>query len=279
MKFRFIYFFFLASVTLLCIYGNASGPGQVQSTDRTGSPLSPGSCNDTGCHSGGSFGTSVDIKVLSGETEITAYQPGELYQLVIEINTTSDPAEYGFQAVALSGDDNVNAGSFGTAPSGSQIISINNRDYFEHASPRASAVATIEWTAPATGTGDVSFFAAGNAVDGNNTNSGDQSAAATLVLPEESPSGTADRLVDLSVDIFPNPASELLRINLNGERSMELQLYLINMLGQTVRHSEIGLRSGVVTSQELDISDLPRGNYFLQVRDQDKTMARKIVKL
>ena len=162
-------FFSLLTITFL-LMNNAAGPGEVQGKDRTGSPLSEGACNV--CHNDGAFNPAVSVELLKDNQPVDKYQPGETYNLKVTISPgQGDPPAFGFQAVALSGSNNDNAGSWGTPPTGIQTVTVDNRDYVEHSTPSSSNNSfEVEWTAPQAGTGEVRIYAAGNAVNLNGEN-------------------------------------------------------------------------------------------------------------
>jgi hypothetical protein len=255
-------------VLLFLIFtSNASGPGAVQGIDRTGSPVGSGSCHS--CHSGGNFGTQVSLALRKDNQIVTQYEPGESYTLRITINTTNNPQRYGFQAVALIEDNNANAGSFGSPPSGTRITNIANRNYFEHSSPRNSNNISIEWTAPVEGTGNVQFYAAGNAVNNNGDPSGDQPDILDLpfTVTEASTTGlfNIERL-SVNLRLYPNPTTDQLTLDIAGAKRGQYQIQIIDILGREVLNKSVDL----VTSQfvmPLNVSDLDPGQYYLKLTD------------
>ena len=186
-------------------YEASSGVAATQGADRTGAPGSDAGCNS--CHGGGAFNTSVSVAVLDGETPVTAYEPGMKYTFRVTVNAANNPAGYGFQAVGVVANGNANAGSFGAAPSGTQVTNLSGRQYFEHSQRNTANSWSIEWTAPAAGTGEVRFYAAGNAVNANGDSGGDSPASlpSPLSLSENVASSLAAvRQLDLNMKVFPN---------------------------------------------------------------------------
>ena len=123
MKLKSTLTIFTLLTTMFLILNNASGPGTVQDKDRTGGPLSEGAC--TACHTDGAFSPNVTIELLKDNVAIDKYQPGDTYDMKVIINATEGtPAAYGFQAVALTGANNDNSGSWGTPPSGVHSVTL-----------------------------------------------------------------------------------------------------------------------------------------------------------
>jgi hypothetical protein len=100
----------------------------------------------------------------------------------VTIVAGNNPRGYGFQLVSLSGNNNVQGGSFGTAPAGFNKVTLDNRVYVEQSSTRSSGTFVIPWTAPVVGTGSVRFYSAGVAVNGSNGSGGDSHVQAALPL-------------------------------------------------------------------------------------------------
>ncbi|MEO9534388.1 MAG: T9SS type A sorting domain-containing protein [Crocinitomicaceae bacterium] len=152
----------------------SGGAGAILGQDRTGGPLSVGTC--AACHSGGSFTPSINgqLKDEFGST-VTSYDPGEDY--VLDITVTANTANnFGFQANALT-STNAQAGDFGsTLTANTQITNIGGVEYAEHAGTAGGAGSytfSMNWIAPFSGAGVVSIYGIGMAVNGNGSTSGD----------------------------------------------------------------------------------------------------------
>ena len=192
--FFLVYGLFLALLALVLLQGSSGGPALVQGADRTGGPLGPLTCNTAGCHNGGNFNPALDVQVLDNGQPITAYTPGETYTLRVVVNTVNKAARYGFQAVALTGPSNLQAGDFINPPTGVGIRTLNGRKYAEQSFKSISDTFTVSWVAPVANTGDVSIYAAGLASNNNGAISGDASAKITLTLTESGSSSVNTNL-------------------------------------------------------------------------------------
>lgn len=277
MKARIIYLFLFLCLGFFVFNSHSSGAGAVQNTDRTGSPLSPGACNV--CHSGGDFGTSINAFLLKDDQQVTSYTPGETYQLRVLVGASGSPAGFGFQAVLLTGDDNLNAGTMGSAPNGTQVTDIEGRNYFEHSQRLTSGEQTIEWTAPEAGTGDVRIYAVGNAVNGGGT-SGDQVnfLSNPVVVTENITSSVfnIDRL-NVNLGLYPNPTTEWLTLNVDGADAGDYMMSIVDLNGRTVLNQllEINVKEFVKT---FSVSTLEEGYYFLRLADGEAVASVKFLK-
>ena len=79
-------------------------------------------------------------------------------------------------------------------------------------------------------------------------------------------SGTDDGFV-----FYPNPAHDVL--NFIFDESISHSINIRNALGQIVLQTETGLQEF-----KLNISELPRGIYFAEIKSGEKSVMKKIVK-
>ncbi|MBL7941223.1 MAG: hypothetical protein JNM00_00550, partial [Flavobacteriales bacterium] len=143
----------------------------------TGAPLEPQTCGN--CHnSGTSFGTvSVTIQIFydGTTTPVPAYSPGTLYDMRVTVNNTMGlPQGRGFQMTCLKFPSNTPLAGYSALASNVQQITLTTgtwagRTYVEQPTMSVSNQFNFSWTAPPAGTGTVKFYAAGNAVNGNNS--------------------------------------------------------------------------------------------------------------
>lgn len=240
--------------------------------DRTGSPVAGGQfCS--GCHSGGSFGVSIQGQLKdAGGNVVTSYTPGEDYTFVVQLGNTSGTPKFGFQAVALQ-SGNTNAGNFTPNSSNTQVTTLNNRKYGEQPAASTSNLFVLNWTAPAAGTGNVTFYAAGVACNGTNTTSGDQGIKMNaLVINENLVQAVSENNIQ-QVSIYPNPSSDFLNITAENE---SIELYSIyDLTGKQV------LQNSIFTSAtQIDIRSLQPGTYVLRLNTTKGTyLTSRFIKL
>ena len=186
---------FSALLSLALFSSYSSGPPG----NYTGSPVSSGTCN--ACHSGGSLNGSLALTSNIG----AAYVNGQTYQITVYL---SDPdiKKGGFQLSALRSGVNTGVGTF--TPIANTALQGGNPSIINHSSPKipesmVQAVSwIINWTAPPSGSGAISFYAAANSADDTNGGSGNDAIyTATLLsipLPIE--------ILDFSVKNVQNKA-------------------------------------------------------------------------
>lgn len=276
---RYIYFCFLLAFVYVLLNSHSSGAGAVQLTDRTGSPLGSGSCAN--CHIGGAFQTEVEAQLFKDSLEVQEYIPGEAYTLRVQINTINNPLRYGFQAVSLQGQENIDAGTFSNIPEGTRLTTINNRTYFEHATKLPEPTIETEWIAPEAGSGEVRFYVAANAVNNVGGSTGDtpDQLDEPLLISESITSNTneIDQL-GLSWTLFPNPAHDYLTAQLQVLETGLYQFRIVDQQNRLLQQQALRLQQGE-QGIPFQVNELPKGLYFLQLIQKGQVVSRKFIKL
>lgn len=145
---------------------------------RTGAP-SEATCA-SGCH-----GTSVNNGPGSISLNTPAqYTPGQTYSLTLQL-TDNTKSRFGFEMTALNSSNSA-AGTFsvssGNATTRSANIGGGTRRYVHHSNAGTNGSWGINWTAPNSNVGNVTFYVCGNATNANNGTSGDNVYAQTFTL-------------------------------------------------------------------------------------------------
>lgn len=79
------------------------------------------------------------------------------------------------------------------------------------------------------------------------------------------------------IQIFPNPANEQLQIEITERTNEELQLSVVDALGRLLINKQISVTNGK-SSQQIDVSNLAPGVYFIQLRDSKGTNTKRFAK-
>jgi hypothetical protein len=152
----------------------------------SGAPRDRGTCANLGCHFNPVVGHSMRVSL---DTSGIVYRPGQTYSVIIEI--TDIHRLYGFQLTArFAANPLATAGRFAPVEdeavrcastdlaievprSGANCPASAPLEYIGHDLPVERPRFVVRWTAPAAG-GDVIFYAAGNAANGDTTRAGDR---------------------------------------------------------------------------------------------------------
>ena len=142
--------------------------------EKTGAP-NEGTCMAAGCHA------ENDLNITGGSLMLTVpdiYVPNEVYTIVVGLSRAGQ-SRWGFEMTALDADG-VRAGAF-TADDAANtgLTEANDKQYIHHTTAGTAAGTNdahsweFEWTAPDADIGPITFYAAGNAANGDFTPGGD----------------------------------------------------------------------------------------------------------
>lgn len=192
----------LATIVLalpLLVWAHSSGPDP---NSEGGPGGSPSACAQSGCHVGTAVnagGGKVELQFPNGLT----YTPGQKQRIKVVV-TDATARVYGYQVSArlASNETAGQAGTFSTVDVTQFIQCGNGRtraaagscpstspiEYIQHSAPSATNTIEFDWTPPAADAGNVRFYVAGNAANGNGQNSGDKIYTANFTLAPQAAS-------------------------------------------------------------------------------------------
>lgn len=286
MKLRIIYTFFLFLFGCFLLMSHSDGRASNNNEGNTGAPNDNNSSNNRtcqNCHNSGSFVVTPELSITdSGGGAISGnYIPGEVYTVKLTVNSDGAPAGYGFQMVALNAAENVDGAPINTwaVPASSTNVQLaipaNGRQYAEQNGTSSTNEFIMEWTAPASG--DVTFYYGGNAVNGNGLNSLDNAIMGSTSLSPD-PTSINELEKSLSLNIFPNPVSEVMSLQTNAQDSDNYDLFIYDQNGHQILNQKINIPSGENISP-IDVNNFSSGVYNLIISDGKNQIAKKILKL
>jgi len=267
MKFNLLYTIFALALLTTISLSNSGGRAEGANRGNTGAPgdemigNNPRTCQN--CHATGAIQVTMSLEVLDvANNPITAYVPNEIYTAKVRIESAAGPAPlgYGFQMVNLFDADNTG---------------VNNWTETGH-----SENVQIETVSSTNRTGAVSFYAIGSGVNRNGSTSGDGTALPQkLTLTESLTSSIADlSTIGLDLQIAPNPVKSQLLVTIKSETKRRITIKVMNAIGQVFQERTINLLTGTHLEQ-LDLSQLSKGIYFLQTTSEKVINTQKIIKL
>lgn len=253
----------LAIPGFLIFYSFSSGsPG-----GKTGSPGDEGA-NCTGCHDGTpqNVGNWITSDIPEG-----GYVPGETYTITAK-GMHAGVAKFGFELTAESAAG-AKKGTFAVTDavrtqllgSGSSVTHTSGG-----VAPAGDSTSwSMDWTAPASGSGQIRFYSATNAGNGNGNTSGDIIYLSMLTVEEDITISVAEHNLADQISLYPNPANSL--VNLQLPEGADLQLFDIQ--GREIEH-----RRAVTTHQTVDVSQLQNGIYFVRVIYEGEIFTSRLLK-
>ncbi len=242
---------------LLFIVGYTSGPP----AGKTGSP-GDGGAYCTQCHSlTNNYNPTV---TLTSNIPAQGYTPGQTYQLTLSVSSAS--SKHGFEMTAEDAS-NQKVGTFQSADSYTQTLS--NDRYIEHTTNGTTQTSwTFNWTAPTTGHGTITFYAAVNATNANNSTSGDTPVRFSASFNENT-TAVAETHIE-GVRLYPNPAGNEIWIgNLRNVEIKRLQIY--DLKGKIIRDIPS-------PAFQIDLSSLKSGIYIIKIKTDQKEGIYRLIK-
>lgn len=178
----------LSSLFTKTLFAWSSGPPAY----RTGAPGDEGTCNADGCHNSFSLDSGSAKFSISGPS---AYTPGKAVKIEVSFSDSGGKL-HGFEMTAVDADGN-RVGKFKNIGSTTRVISPNDparglekKDkgkYIEHTIKGSKKKSwKVKWTPPASATGTITFYAAGNDANGDGAYSGDYIYTTTREIPAAS---------------------------------------------------------------------------------------------
>lgn len=280
MKFKNIYIASFLTISAAALFmGNSNGRAAGGNADSTGGN-GTGTCGN--CHSGGAYNPTLNVQFLdsTATNAVTAWLPNKTYTIRVRVVAgAGTPAGYGFQMIDYRG---ANIHVKGWAASGHssnvQISTLGQKKLAEHNTRSTTNTFDVKWTAPASGSGIVTFFVAGNAVNGGASGTAGDSPVNTSVTFPEGRVNTNELNINLQrIVISPNPVANMATLQLESKTTRDLELSIIDAVGRTLRRQMWNVVQGE-NQIALPISDLGSGIYFLRLAEGQDAVARTFQK-
>lgn len=238
-------------------------------------------CTNAGCHVGSAANSGGGSITFSSTMPNWQYTPGQTYQVTVTVAQTGRSL-FGFGCEALLAS-NANAGTLAVTSSTMRILTAGNgRKNVTHnlnggASANSKAF-TFNWTAPAAGSGAVTFYSAAVAANANGSESGDlvytkTQAATELVVSTENKIST--NAFELSV--LPTVTEDMAQIKYKLPANEQVSIDVYAMNGQKISSL---LNEKQVSGEHilpLSVSDLESGIYFVLLQVGKTQSIQKIV--
>lgn len=264
MKTSVLLFLSISAAALITLNSNSSGPANNNNGNVTGGPGASGNCSS--CHSGATGTTmNISLRKKSDNSPVTSqYAPGAKYIVKVSGNHPSLTA-FGFQMMAVE-SGNTQAGAFSNFGSNYHSKIENGVTLVEHHhtlnKTGSEFAAEFDWTAPAAGTGNVTFYGALNAVDKNSSTSGDAPSPAFNKVFAEGPVDVASVVPASGIKVFPNPTTDVLHVELADVAFNNYSYSIIDINGKRISAGHVPRST---TEVNIPIQELARGIYFLRI--------------
>ncbi|MEL6671796.1 MAG: choice-of-anchor V domain-containing protein [Bacteroidota bacterium] len=246
---------------------------------RTGAPgdlTCQNGCHSTFALNAGSGGVSISTTIPE-----TGYISGTTYQVTITAKEQGI-SKFGFGALAL---DNTNNAGIGTVTitdaDNTQASSAGGKEYITHtaagnAGGTDSLSWTYDWTAPAQGTGGVTFYATAVAASQTNGNKDDNVYSSSVAITE-SVTNSLEFLSNIDeIKLFPTLVSDRFKVELQAGASVDFELSVVNNQGQIVHQMNRVLAPGFF-DYAVSTVDWAAGMYYVRIRSDKSQGFEKII--
>jgi hypothetical protein len=239
---------------------------------KTGSP-GENACNQ--CHNTNALNSGGgSVTISSPNMPNWVYFPGITYTINVKVKKVGlGKFGFGFEALLPSGANGglIQTANSVNAKSLSATVLGNSRTNALHKTPnhfsQDSITFTFDWTAPAVGTGNITFYAAGNASNSGNNSSGDFIYTSNQLITEGSSVDIQTLLASKDLTIFPNPSSNSITINLPEDLShASTGVQIFDVKGALV-HSQNLVNNSNSKNISLDVAFLNDGVYFIHLEN------------
>jgi hypothetical protein len=254
---------------------------------RTGSP-SENTCNIT-CHTGFALNDGTgSITISCPDMPTWEYMPGDTYTVNVTVSRVGNSL-FGFDVECLTGaTPPQNAGVFLITNSTETqiknfVVSPVTRKNVVHKLNGGigtdSKTWSFDWVCPTTNVGNVTFYATGNAANGNNSSSGDHIYKTTQVVTPALGAGISDNNSALNgFNVYPNPAHDNLFVSYTAEPNEDVVINLISLEGKIVSTLYNGTSNGLPAQLQLALpTDLQQGMYLVQLVHGNVSATHRIV--
>lgn len=271
------------AIIYLTVSSYSSGPAHNMEGDKTGRP---GRTSCTDCHGGGSGTTTGSIEIRrkdwgSGSPALSSYIAGQTYIVTLTgANITPGLDDFGFQLTAIKSSDNTPVGTYGSFGSQVHGFPTSNPTIVEHSSPIAKTggnyMVSFDWTAPSAGVGEIKLYGIINAVNDNDSVTGDVPSS-TLVLTLADATSVAKVTSEVVVKAYPNPVADVLTIDLDKADAGMYTVQVYSISGSMVNATELNIGPGNYKGT-VATSDWAPGMYFVRIQKDGYKHMMPIVK-
>lgn len=247
---------------LFILLANGTGsPGGM-----TGSPGDSGQ-NCTGCHIGTAQTASGWITTNIGGA---GYEGGQTYT----INLTGSHAgsnKFGFELTAEDSNGNKVGAFIITNSTQTKLVNTNKSATHTFAGTTGSGGSktwSVDWTAPQGSAGPVKFYASVNATNSNGGTSGDVIYLTNITV---NPDVTGVEELSEGLKFYPNPTNGVVYFDISNSE-LKNGITFTNVNGQQVY--SFMPASGL---NQVDLSNLSKGVYFVNVSGDDRAEMKKLI--
>ncbi len=274
----------LAIMTVIIMMDALTNEGKTASggavSGVTGSPSDGFTCAASGCHTGSAV--VPEIGWVKSNAPATGYVAGHVYVITAKAKFASR-VKFGFEISPQNNAGTLQGTLAITDGTRTQFTGTGNK-WITHktAGTTNSGADSIQWsfnwTAPASGTGPVTFYAAFNCANNDGSRSGDIICTSTLVIPDSMQSAGVPVIESnrFNLSVFPNPATNVLNVGFSLEEQDLVTIKMYDMYGKLVDTFLNETKSVGEYKMAFDLKNHATGIYFLHLSAGEKSEVSKV---
>jgi hypothetical protein len=235
--------------------------------------------NCTSCHSDYAVNSGPgSIAITSTPSLTNGYVAGTTYTVNVTV-AQSGVSLFGFDFEALT-NATTNGGTLAVVCTDTKTLASSSRTDVVHTgtgnATADSHTFSFVWTAPTTGTSTVTFYASGNAADGDGSTSGDY--IYTTSLPISNVTSVEENVeANFNLSVFPNPVSDNVNVKFTLMETSDITIDLMDINGNKIANiiSENGMKGDI--NKTFNVSSYSKGVYFLQIKNEKASSIKKLI--
>lgn len=237
---------------------------------------SSGSATCTNCHGGTATNATAAQASITSTIPAAGYTPGTTYTITATVNFTGR-STFGFEV----SPQNAAGTKLGTLiNTSSQTKLVGSNKYITHTQAGNSGTNTkswtFDWTAPAAGTGAVTFYGAFMAANGNGTSSGDIVYRTSYAVSEAVASGVNELQANTNALTVIN-LKNALQISYTAQSAASANVELYNLNGTLVSSTSFEQQNAGNVDLNVDVKDgLNTGIYIVKVQQGTQVLTKKL---
>jgi hypothetical protein len=287
--------YILISSTAVALLLLASGTIYKTSGTHPGSTGAPGdqTCAVSGCHSDAVINQDSGIvNQLLFSSNDTTYIPGNVYTLTLQV-TESHTQKFGFELVALEDSSDTNTGTFAILETTrtQQVSHLNGtsdvRYSMTHKTAGTLTTSTagaiqwrMQWTAPSTNVGTITFWYTTNCTNNDGFETGDYLFLSSFQIKPftpPNPVGMKEQAKNKNLNVYYDRELQAINLRYASDRSQNGEVIIFDSNGKLVLEQSIHSNAGDQTQKLRMPNTLAKGTYIVKVSLAEKTLVTKLL--
>jgi len=88
--------------------------------------------------------------------------------------------------------------------------------------------------------------------------------------------GFDEKSLSESLELYPNPASSFINVNLEMDEMLDIKLEMTDISGRIFNSIDLGNRNNI-NNYKIDVTGMPKGLYFLRVNAGASSIVEKVI--